>query len=927
MKRVKKILASILAFVMVITVIPIDYAYAVNEHDYTREITINLDGGYSDGMYYMTQVDRAGEGHSAGAWLRNLGVDNKVKDRKGVTHTVVGYKNTEYPKEGTFTLRADAVGVTPHVVIEPPTRAGYTFTGWNTNTNYMQKDGSYYFEVGCYSPDPINITACWNQDNTYMKVNWDSGVSSVSGANQWYTAGSTATLTASFNSGYEFDCMEDLDNGAKYYANPDTWGMGSNRNVYVHSKKKKYTFDVNGWLDGSWNGGTSGYGTFDVYINGELINNDTTDAYAEKSIPYGSTYEIKDIKATTGHTYNGVHSGSIKGTITGDTSVDLDFSTNTYTVNQYHYKLHPPDESHSESYWVHFDTTTTTKKYGESFAPYNVGSPTGYHAGNNYGYYDSSDKYYSHIGDGTVGTNSFTVDRNISVHVHYYPNTYTNTIQHWMWGFKNQDGNNVDKNAFHIKDTTFNADYDSTYIMDSSKGISVPNGFGLIQRFGTGSISGSWTDYNFGTSVTQKAYNMGYEYDYYPTIYSITYNMNGGTNNSSNPTSYNVLYGVTLNNPTRTGYTFLGWKDANGNIVSGINKGANASFTSADDMYDKLKNRTTGNQILNAQWKANVYTIKFNANTPDTYNGYTQNTKATHNATVTESQKSVTYNEKIGAMPEGKLTGWTFTGWYKDSLCTEKVSEDMIYSTASDTEVYAGWKANNYEVRLYPDKPEKASGTVLSKDNGWKKETDAEGKQYYVKSFTYDTVSELYDSSIFYSIIGWTDKDWLYNGSVTGTGTKKWNFVSKNGGIAQLTPVWTENEYYIRYDTNGGTTVNEVKVKYEDEIRLADAPARYGYKFLYWSTKKDGSGTIYNTSVPVKKLISENNGSIQLYGIWKKRSTVVAGTVTVSANKQMYSFGKPLDIKAVPKRVYHITPDGTVYKVYSDGTEEKVNKQ
>lgn len=42
--------------------------------------------------------------------------------------------------------------------------------------------------------------------------------------------------------------------------------------------------------------------------------------------------------------------------------------------------------------------------------------------------------------------------------------------------------------------------------------------------------------------------------------YSITYNLNSGTNNGSNPTSYTVVSStITLLAPSRTGYTFGGW--------------------------------------------------------------------------------------------------------------------------------------------------------------------------------------------------------------------------------------------------------------------------------------------------------------------------------------------------------------------------------
>lgn len=304
---------------------------------------------------------------------------------------------------------------------------------------------------------------------------------------------------------------------------------------------------------------------------------------------------------------------------------------------------------------------------------------------------------------------------------------HTNSISHWTWGYVNGEGNNDDKRAFKIGETSFEGGVSgNTFVMDGSRGVTVPNGFYLNQGFGTSAISGSWNGYTFGTTVTQKNYAMSFEYDYYPYTYTITYNLNGGTNSSSNPSTYNVLYGVTFSNPTRSGYDFLGWykdvltsfssksdatisgngvitfnnttkgnefdsskiqvwgknweyyqqlkatstpglvsvlytheKDtgdynvrlaANGNKkdsdvnykvhfekgrkyymswyldnyspssikisnfkiegqVFGINEGANATFTSAQDLYNKLSNRTTGNITISAKWEKQVGTL------------------------------------------------------------------------------------------------------------------------------------------------------------------------------------------------------------------------------------------------------------------------------------------------------------------------------
>ena len=97
-------------------------------------------------------------------------------------------------------------------------------------------------------------------------------------------------------------------------------------------KKPKRTLDVNGRLDGSDSGGTTGYGTFDVYLNGSCVANDVADFYRD-DIADGTFYEIKDIKATNGKVYNGVYSGSASGSMCGYRSVYLKFDTPTYYLD------------------------------------------------------------------------------------------------------------------------------------------------------------------------------------------------------------------------------------------------------------------------------------------------------------------------------------------------------------------------------------------------------------------------------------------------------------------------------------------------------------------------------------------------------------------------------------------------------------------
>lgn len=183
-------------------------------------------------------------------------------------------------------------------------------------------------------------------ERTLNSVSVSGGGSNSKGGN--YSGSSGCTGDSSY--GYVYDGY--WLNASYYYTESSGWNdgvyrdwnycpsgytwksRGSTRSISsatFYSYPTNATFDLNGYLDGATSGNISGYGTVDVYVNGTIWANDVSDFY-RTDIPYGSTVQITDIKTTTGHTYNGVYSGSVSFTITGTTSTYLNFSTNQYTI-------------------------------------------------------------------------------------------------------------------------------------------------------------------------------------------------------------------------------------------------------------------------------------------------------------------------------------------------------------------------------------------------------------------------------------------------------------------------------------------------------------------------------------------------------------------------------------------------------------------
>lgn len=139
-------------------------------------------------------------------------------------------------------------------------------------------------------------------------------------------------------------------------------------------------------------------------------------------------------------------------------------------------------------------------------------------------------------------------------------------------------------------------------------------------------------------------------------VYSITYELDGGTLDGENPSSYSKGDELTLLSPTKTGFTFVGWYLGDELFISG----------STLDIV--------GNVTLTAKWSVNAYTITLDPN----------------NGGVTDAV-SVTYGEKyeISSTPTAP-DGYYFVGWYRGdeefaTSGTWNIAEDITITAKYDT--------------------------------------------------------------------------------------------------------------------------------------------------------------------------------------------------------------------------------------------------
>jgi uncharacterized repeat protein (TIGR02543 family) len=176
---------------------------------------------------------------------------------------------------------------------------------------------------------------------------------------------------------------------------------------------------------------------------------------------------------------------------------------------------------------------------------------------------------------------------------------------------------------------------------------------------------GTGTAYTDQQSVSNLTAIHGATIDLYvqwtPITYNITYDLDGGSVATANPTTYNVeTETFTLNNPTKEGYTFTGWTGSNGNTPE-------TTLTIAQG--------STDDRSYTANWTPN-YTITYNLD---------GGSVATANPT-TYSAMTPTFT-----LNNPTKEGYTFTGWTGSNGSTPETTVTIDQGSIGDRNYTANW--------------------------------------------------------------------------------------------------------------------------------------------------------------------------------------------------------------------------------------------
>ena len=422
--------------------------------------------------------------------------------------------------------------------------------------------------------------------------------------------------------------------------------------------------------------------------------------------------------------------------------------------------------------------------------------------------------------------------------------------------------------------------------------------------------------------------------------YTITHDPNGGgwgSDKAKDTRNYTINGTVNiLVAPTKTGYTFTGWKvtSAAGNWTANKVYTVSGSALSLTGMY--------GNVTLTAQWTPITYNVKFNGNgstlgsmsnqshTYDkaqnlsanafkreftvtyNYNGNGQsNTSAKATAAfggwATSASGSKVYNDKQSVknlsstqgatinlyakwtdasvtLPTPARTGYVFNGWYTAASGGTKIGAGGAkYTPTKNITLYAQWSPISYNVKFNGN-----GSTSGSMSN---------------QSHTYDTAKALTANAFKRSFT--VTYNYNGNGSANSTATANAAF-SGWATSASGNKSYDDKQSVKNLTSTAGATVN-LYAKWTDGSVTLPTPTRTGYTFSGWytaasnGTKIGAGGAKYTPSA-----------NITLYAHWSPITYSVKfngnGSTSGSMSNQGFIYDKAQNLTANAfKREFTVT--------------------
>ena len=470
-------------------------------------------------------------------------------------------------------------------------RTNYTFTGWNTaanGTGYGYTDNAVY----AFTTD-TTLYAQWQLSRTPYTVTFYANAVDATGTTASQTADTTTALTISGFSrpGYNFlGWNETYNSTSASFRDGQNYAFNANKNLYaiwVAQAPNNVTFDGNGATSGTTASQTASSSTT-LNSNGFI-----RDGYT--FLKWNTAANGSGISYNSGYTYS--FAAGLPLYAIWSRNLTISYSSNLATSG---------DTPTTQSYYVGGPTITVSNNAGNlartgfTFSGWNTAA-------------DGTGRAYA-----TGGSNSsFTNDT--TLYAQWIGSTY----------YILYSGNG------HTGGTAPTTDS----LVYGGSGITISGNTGSLQKTGY-TFSGWATEADgTGTQYAVGATNQTFAADtvlfakWTGNTYTITYDANIGTGET---TSASFLYGntLTLNNPTRTGYSFTGWYDTTT---------AGSKIADGGAAYTAAQSRT-----LYGRWLINSYTYTYNGN----------------GGSVDTSTVVYTYGDSDITLRTPTRASYQFEGWY-----------------------------------------------------------------------------------------------------------------------------------------------------------------------------------------------------------------------------------------------------------------------
>lgn len=622
-----------------------------------------------------------------------------------------------------------------------PSRPGYTFLGWDTTRN---KTGDPTYGVQAAGSNPLSMAADVN-DNVTLYAQWSQDSYTVN----WYYNGDDAT---------QFHTETD----AYHYNDTAVYPTGAPEPVKASTTDKVFTFV-------GWNSDSAATAAGDLKVTGNM---DFYAIFSDAARPYTVTWANTD--------GNGASSNSTVnyGTVPAYVGTPTKAADATYTYTWTGWSDGTKTYSTTEALPAVTGDVTYTATFSKTYIDYTITYAAGDHAAGDYTVpAPKTDAHngvafnlpaaatpapgYTFVGwsDGTAtyaAGASYTPSGTATLTAQYAEKTYTVAYDaNTGTGTAPESHTNVSFTAdFTAQTNTFTKlGYQFNGWNTKADGSGTPVAAGSSNK-----ISGLNLDSTTlaGTTVTLYAQWV------LQADYTITYDLDGGAlpDGKTNPASYNVeTEAFTLNNPTKTGYTFAGWTG------TGLD---------AATMNVTVAKGSTGDREYKATWTpAEVaYKVEY----------YQQNLDNDDYTLVeTEGFTALTGSE-VNATPN------TYTGFTYDGTVTGTVAKATVAADGSTTlKLY--YTRNTYKV-TYQYTGNVPTGVTAPTDDA----TYKYGATVTVKQAPAE-------------VAGYTFKGWKIGDSAVTTFE-----IHEN---TTITGEWSLIPYHINFKNDKGETVQAVEFNAE----------------------------------------------------------------------------------------------------------------